>query len=154
MQVLFFVILRYLTKDPPVMAEAARKIFTDAKMGKTALLIIPLTVAEVIWVLESFYGHSKTQIAETLSQFLFCEGLEVEDLDLLIEALTLYKEKNIDFADAFLAITALQKRPGIIHSFEPHLNRVDGITVLRLAEWGTLDQSIASLGRFTFSSMI
>jgi len=125
------VILRYLTKDPPVMAEAALKVFTDAKMGKVALLITPLTVAEVIWVLESFYGHSKIQIAETLTQFLFCEGLEVEDLDLLIEALTLYKEKNIDFADASLAIRALRKGPRIIYSFDQHLNRVDGITVLK-----------------------
>lgn len=123
------VILRYLTKDPPVMAEAALKIFTDAKMGKVALLITSLTIAEVVWVLESFYGHSKNQIAETLTQFLFCEGLEVEDLGLLIEALALYKEKNIDFADAFLASTALRKGPNIIYSFDQHLRRVDGITV-------------------------
>jgi predicted nucleic acid-binding protein len=127
------VILRYLTQDPPVMAEAALKIFTDAKMGKIALLITSLTVAEVIWVLESFYDHTKIQIAETLTQFLFCEGLEVEDLDLLVEALTLYKEKNIDFADAFLAIAALRKGPKIIYSFDQHLNRVDGITVLKPA---------------------
>jgi predicted nucleic acid-binding protein len=123
------VILRYLTKDPPVLAEAALKIFTDAKMGKVALLITSLTIAEVVWVLESFYGHSKNQIAETLTQFLFCEGLEVEDLGLLIEALALYNEKNIDFADAFLAITALRKGPNIIYSFDQHLKRVDGITV-------------------------
>ena len=127
------VILRYLTKDPPVMAQAALKIFTDAKMGKVALLIIPLTIAEVIWVLESFYGHSKIQVADTLNQFLFCEGLEVEDLDLLVEALTFYKEKNIDFADAFLAITALRKGPEIIYSFDPHFGRIDGITVLKPA---------------------
>jgi predicted nucleic acid-binding protein len=125
------VILRYLTKDPPVMADAALKIFTDARAGKVVLLITTLTVAEVIWVLESFYGHSKIQIAETLTQFLFCEGLEVEDGDLLVEALTLYKEKNIDFADAFLAIMSLRKGPKIIYSFDQHLNRVDGITVLK-----------------------
>lgn len=127
------VILRYLTKDPLVMAEAALKIFTDAKMGKIALVIAPLTVAEVIWVLESFYGHSKIQVAETLTHFLFCDGLEVEDLDLLVEALTIYKEKKIDFADASLAITALRKGPKIIYSFDQHLNRVDGITVLKPA---------------------
>jgi len=115
------------------MAEAALKIFTDAKMGKAVLLITPPTIAEVIWVLESFYGHSKIQIAETLTQFLFCEGLDVEDLDLLVEALTLYKEKNMDFADAFLAITALRKGPEIIYSFDPHLSCIDGITVLKPA---------------------
>jgi len=121
------VILRYLTKDPPVMAEAALKTFTDAQNGKVSLLIIPIVVAEVVWVLESFYGYSKNQISETMNQFLLCKGLEVEDLDLLIETLALYCEKNLDFADALLATTALRKGPNIIYSFDHHLNRVEGV---------------------------
>jgi predicted nucleic acid-binding protein len=125
------VILRYLTKDPPEMAEAALKTFMDAKNGKVFLLVTNLTVAEVVWVLESFYRYSKNQIAETLTEFFLCDGLEVESLDLLIEALVLYQKKNLDFADAFLAVTALKKGTPTIYSFDAHLNRVDGITVLK-----------------------
>ena len=125
------VILRYLTKDPPEMAEAAMKTFVDAKNGKVSLLVANLTVAEVVWVLESFYKYSKNQIAETLTEFLMCDGLEVETLDFLIEALVVYQEKNLDFADAFLAVCALQKGTPTIYSFDVHLNRVDGITVLK-----------------------
>ena len=124
------VILRYLTKDPPEMAEAALKTFTDAKNGKLLLLIIPIVVAEVVWVLESFYGFSKDKISETMTQFLLCDGLEVDSLDLLIETLALYREKNLDLADALLATTALRKGPQIIYSFDHHLNRVNGITRL------------------------
>jgi predicted nucleic acid-binding protein len=125
------VILRYLTKDPPEMAEAALKTFRDAKNGKVFLLVTNLTVAEVVWVLESFYRYSKNQIAETLTEFLLCDGLEMESLDLLIEALVLYQEKNLDFADAFLVVTALKRGTPTIYSFDAHLNRVDGITVLK-----------------------
>ncbi len=125
------VILRYLTKDPVEMAEAALKTFTNAENGKVFLLVTNLTVAEVVWVLESFYRYSKNQIAETLTEFLLCDGLEVESLDFLIEALTLYQEKNLDFADAFLAVTALRKGTPTIYSFDAHLKRVDGITVLK-----------------------
>jgi len=121
------VILRYLTKDPPAMAEAALKIFNDATSGKISLLIIPITVAEVVWVLESFYEYSKQQIAETMTQFLICGGLEVESLDLLMGALSLYHEKNLDFADAILALTALRNGPKVIYSFDRDLDRVDGI---------------------------
>jgi predicted nucleic acid-binding protein len=121
------VILRYLTRDPPAMAEAALKIFNEARSGKISLSIIPITVAEVVWTLESFYGYSKQQIADTMTQFLLCEGLEVEGLDLLIGALTLFSEKNLNFADAILAITALRKGPKIIYSLDHHLNRVDGL---------------------------
>lgn len=124
------VVLRYLTKDPPKMAEAALRIFDDAKNGKISLLLVPLTVAEVVWVLESFYDHSKAEIAETIAQFLLCDGLEVEGLDLLMEALKLYEGKNLDFADAFLAAIALQKGPQAIYSFDRHFNRVPGISRL------------------------
>jgi predicted nucleic acid-binding protein len=37
----------------------------------------------------------------------------------------------LDFADAFLAVTALRKGTPTIYSFDAHLNRVDGITVLK-----------------------
>ena len=122
------VILRYLTKDPPKMAEAALSTLDDAQKGKISLLLTPLTVAEVVWVLESFHGHGKTRISEIMGQFLFCEGLEVEDLDLIIEALTLYQAKNLDFADAFLTATALRKGPQAIYSFDRDFDRVPGIT--------------------------
>jgi predicted nucleic acid-binding protein len=121
------VILRYLTKEPPAMAEAARKIFDEAISGKISLSIIPITIAEVVWVLESFYEYSKQQIAETMTQFLMCEGLEVESLDLLIGALNLYQEKNLDFADAVLPTTALRRGPKMVYSFDRHLDRVDGL---------------------------
>jgi predicted nucleic acid-binding protein len=121
------VILRYITKDPPPMAEAARKVFSEAQTGRVGLKIIPLIVAEVVWVLESFYDYSKTQIAETLIQLLLCDGLEVEQLSLLIEALTLYQKKNLDFADALLGVTALQQGPPSVYSFDQHLDRIDGV---------------------------
>ena len=121
------VILRYLTKAPPAMAEASLNIFNEARNGKISLLIIPITVAETVWVLESFYGYSKQQIAETMTQFLMCEGLVVESLDLLIGSLSLYHEKNLDFADAVLAVTALRNGPKMVYSFYRHLNRVDGL---------------------------
>ena len=125
------IILRYLTKDPPELAEAVFKTFTSAQEGTVILIITSLTTAEVVWVLESYYGYSKSQVAETLTEFMLCDGLEVEDLDFLIEALAMYHTKNLDFADAFLAVTALRKGPQAVYSFDRHFNRVDGLTVLR-----------------------
>jgi predicted nucleic acid-binding protein len=124
------VVLRYLTKDPPRMAEAALRTLEDAQKGKILLILTPLTVAEIVWVLESFYDHSKAKIAETIGQFLFCDGLEVEDLDLLVEALSLYQGKNLDFADAFLAAVALRRGPQAVYSFDQHFNRIPGVTRL------------------------
>jgi len=90
--------------------------------------LAPITVAEVVWVLESFYGYSKSQISETITQFLRSDGIEVFDLDLLIQALSLYHENNIDFADALLALFALSQDVNIVYSFDNHFGRIPGIT--------------------------
>jgi predicted nucleic-acid-binding protein len=123
------VILRFLTQDPPAMADRARKLIKEAIQGQFTLIITSLTVAEVVWVLESYYGHPKKRISENLSQFLLCDGIEVENQGLIIEALSIYYDKNIDFADAVFGVQALKKGPPIVYSFDQHLNRIPGLTI-------------------------
>jgi uncharacterized protein len=125
------VILRYFTQDPPDLAEAARKTFSAAQEGLVVLVLAPITVAEVVWVLESFYGYSKSQISETITQFLRSDGLEVFDRELMIQALGVYREKNIDFADALLAQFALNQGTSLIYSFDNHLSRIPGIMKMK-----------------------
>jgi predicted nucleic-acid-binding protein len=124
------VVLRYLTKDPPAMAEASFKLFRAAQKGKISLRLISLTIAEVVWVLESFYGYSKDKITETLTQFLVSDGLSVENLDFIMEALALYQKRNLDFADAFLSAVSLQDDHPVIYSFDRDFDRITGITRL------------------------
>jgi predicted nucleic acid-binding protein len=128
------VILRYLTKDPPDMAEASLQTFSAAQGGQIRLILTPITVAEVVWVLESFYDYPKDQIATTITHFLHSEGLEVMNLDMLLQALSLYHEKNIDFADALLAASALRLGPNFIYSFDRHFGRIPGIKRLEPGE--------------------
>ena len=125
------VILRYFTQDPPDLAEAARKTFSAAQEGLVVLVLAPITVAEVVWVLESFYGYSKSQISETITQFLRSDRLEVIDRELMIEALGLYREKNIDFADALLVQFALNQGTSLIYSFDNHFSRIPGIMKMK-----------------------
>jgi predicted nucleic-acid-binding protein len=121
------IILRFITKDPPDMADASRNLFKKAETGEFGLIILTITVAEVVWVLESFYDYPKTKIAETIGAFLRCDGLQVEQADLIQEALSLYHKENLDFADALMASTALRKGPLSIFSFDRQFNRVEGI---------------------------
>jgi predicted nucleic acid-binding protein len=51
-------------------------------------------------------------------------------LDLLVEALSLYQGKNLDFADAFLAAVALRRGPQAVYSFDQDFNRIPGVTRL------------------------
>ena len=56
------VILRFLTKDPPEMAERSARLMAQAERGEVSLYVSLLVLAEVIWVLMSFYRYSLTPL--------------------------------------------------------------------------------------------
>jgi predicted nucleic acid-binding protein len=107
------VVLRFLTGDPPEMAAKALELMSRAEKGDIGLRVSHLVVAEIVWVLSSFYKYDKSQIAETLISFLGADGIFAENLTLLIQALQDMAEKNVDFVDAYLAALARAQEESI-----------------------------------------
>ena len=121
------IILRLITGDPPEMAECAARLFQQADEGKLRLIVESVVLAETVWTLSSFYGFAPSDIAPILSTLLVSDGIESRDKLLLLQALVLYQEKNIDFADALLAAAMLNSGIRQVYSFDAHLDRVEGI---------------------------
>lgn len=121
------VIVRYLTDDPPDMAKQALVLFAVAQRGGVRLLVTTVTLAEVVWTLASFYQFDRGRIAEKLTALVTATGLEMEDRDEATLALSLYAEKNVNFADALLAARSLLVGPTEIYSFDRHFDRLTGI---------------------------
>ena len=102
------VILRFLTKDPPEMAERSARLMAKAERGEVSLYMSPLVLAEVIWVLKSFYRFSMTAIAHVIISLVSAPGIEVDNRELIIRAVELARDRNVDFADAYLALQAAE----------------------------------------------
>jgi predicted nucleic-acid-binding protein len=100
------VILRFLTKDPPEMAERSARLMAEAERGEVSLYITPLVLAEVISVLESFYRYSMTAITHVIISLVSAPGIDVDNRELIIRAVELARDRNVDFADANLALQA------------------------------------------------
>ena len=49
-------IVRYLVQDHPRHAETAGKLFQACDRGDVVLEVLPVVLAECVFVLESFYG--------------------------------------------------------------------------------------------------
>ena len=60
------VIVRFLVRDDEKQAEAARRRFKQAEGNRERLFVPLLVVLETIWVLESAYGKSRTEILDAL----------------------------------------------------------------------------------------
>jgi len=100
------VILRFLTKDPQDLAERSARLMAKAEKGKVSLYISPLVLAEIIWVLKSFYRYSMTDIAHAIIPLVSAPGIEVDGRELIIRAIELSRDQNVDFVDAYLALQA------------------------------------------------
>jgi predicted nucleic acid-binding protein len=102
------VVLRFLTGEPEELARPAAELMRRAETGEFLLVLSPLVVAEIVWVLKSFYRHSYRDIAGAVVPLLSADGVEVEEREILIRAIELARDKNVDFADAVLALEAVR----------------------------------------------
>lgn len=120
------VILRYLLKDNEEFYAKAYEIMKKADSRELKLLVSPLTIAEVVWTLESFYKISKDQISDTLNTFICSEAVEAEERDTLILSLNSYRENNVDFIDAYIAAHAINSGNKKVFTFDKkHFSRLN-----------------------------
>lgn len=124
------VILRFLVGDPPRLAKRARSLFEAVERGDVRLFIDELVLAEVAWVLRSFYHFDAARIAAVLQTLVAHEGLEVIDRASLLEALTYFADRNVDFVDALLAVRLDRRGVSEIYSFDADFDRLPGVTRL------------------------
>jgi predicted nucleic acid-binding protein len=114
------VLVRHLTGDPPEQAERATRFLADAD----ELLLPDLILAEVAYVLESYYEAPRTQVATSLRAILAFPPIRVLDAELLQRAVEVYDVDRLDFADAYLVASAERTGIGVIASFDRSIDRV------------------------------
>lgn len=114
------VLVRHLTGDPP--DQAARAALYLARADE--LLLPDLILAEVAYVLESFYEAPRGQVANSLRAILAFPAIRVLDAELLQRAVEVYDVDRIDFADAYLMASAERTGIGAIASFDRSIDRV------------------------------
>jgi predicted nucleic acid-binding protein len=119
------VLVRHLTGDPPEQAERATRYLR----ATDELLLPDLILAEVAYVLESFYETPRAQVAGTLRAVLAFPAIRVIDRDLLQRAIEVYDLLRLDFADAYLVASAERTGIGVVASFDRGIDRA--VTIRR-----------------------
>lgn len=114
------VLVRHLTGDPAEMAVRA----TAYLRTETELLLADLVVAETVYVLESFYGTPRTQVAEAVRSLLALGSVVSVDSVLLLRAIEIYEVERLDFAEAYLVACAESTGINKVASFDRTIDRV------------------------------
>jgi predicted nucleic acid-binding protein len=117
------ILVRHLTGDPPAQARRA----TEFLRGSHELILTDLVLAEMVYVLESFYGVPRSEIAGMARALLALPAIVAGDHELLLRAVELYEVVRLDFAEAYLVAVAELSDVKRVASFDRQIDRVKSV---------------------------
>lgn len=94
--------------------------------GKEKLILTDVAIAEIVWVLSSYYKESKEDICEMLFSLLE-EPIFIVNKRLITQAVSFYREYSVDYIDAYLAAAALENDSSGVLSFDKSIDKIKEI---------------------------
>ena len=126
-------LIRYLVNDDSRKAQIVDTLLKKAGKGDVQVLLPSIVIAELVWVLESFYRMETAEIAELVDSILNTPGLTVSDDSIVRSALKRYRTKGVDLVDAWIAAFAQEKGASEIHTCDKkHFKSIDDVVVVQL----------------------
>ena len=104
------ILVRFIVEDDQSKYNSFRNIVNKVDDGEISLIVPTIVIAECCWLLKSFYKFEKQLITEHLMSVLEVTNIDPEE-EFVIEALTLFADKNVDFADALLSVKSRKNTP-------------------------------------------
>jgi len=95
-------ILRYLTNDVVEQAGKVENYLLKAEKGEIKLEVRTEVIIEVIFHLVNWYKLPKAEACDKIIAFISPDWMNVPSKSAALEALQLYRTKNIDFVDLLL----------------------------------------------------
>ena len=121
-------IVRHLVQDHERHAKLASKLFAACDRGDIVLVILPVVLAECVFVLESFYKQPRANIAQALKCLIGSPGIELGDLPIYLDALTRYARTQLHIVDCMIAATAASQ--GIpVATFDQDFKKLHDVVV-------------------------
>ena len=99
-------IVRYLVQDHEKHANAAGRLFDACDRGDLVIVVLPVVLVECVFLLDSFYGHARGDIASALSRLISSPGVEISGAAIHLDALDRYQKTKVHFVDCLIAATA------------------------------------------------
>jgi predicted nucleic acid-binding protein len=116
------VIIRFVTNDDEGKAGRVEKMLKSKKK----IELLDVTVAEIYWVLRSYYEFRKAKIVEVLRSLVGYKKVKC-NREVLSECLKILEETNTSFVDAYVAAWAKTKDDGKVMSFDKGFDKLEGI---------------------------
>ena len=123
-------VLRLLVKDDPAKARAVERLLKESKDKNIALYLLPVTILEIVWVMEKVYRLSRKGIRELVEAILNTPELKCPLEQVFRQALIAYETQNIKFADAVMGYWGLNEGLSTVYTYdEKDFKKIPGLQV-------------------------
>ncbi|MEW6110010.1 MAG: type II toxin-antitoxin system VapC family toxin [Nitrospirota bacterium] len=123
------VFLRFFVRDAESFYQKAKELFEKAERGKAKLETSDIVIAEIVWVLESYYDFSKAEIKEVVDTILESRNIKVSNHARVKDAISRYASGRMDFIDAYNIAYIKSKELKKVATFDiKHFKNVEGVT--------------------------
>lgn len=95
------IFLRYFLKENELVFRRLEKLFSEIISGNIIGVANAMIIVEVVWVLSRSYKWNKEKICDNIEFILITPNIRFKDKAILVNAVNVYKEKNIGFIDAY-----------------------------------------------------
>ncbi len=126
------VLVRFLLRDDIIQAEQARAAIDWAVKNGTTVIVSLLTILETEWVLRSCAKLEKNKIVTVFRMLLEVRELQIEQEEVLEEALYLYENSKADFADCLLSARYSRLGCSAMLTFDQKASQLAGNKLLPL----------------------
>jgi predicted nucleic-acid-binding protein len=120
------VLVRFLVRDDEAQFERARRLIRHEAASGEPVLIGLLVMLETEWVLRSRYDLSKAEILTVFSGLLESMEISFEDESSLEQALFLWKDSNVQFADCLIGTRNMALSSRGTATFDTKALRISG----------------------------
>jgi predicted nucleic-acid-binding protein len=99
------VLIRYFVRDDPGQTRIATELIFGLSVDEPGWIAIPVLV-ETVWTLRRTYRLERPEIAAILERMLASRELLMEQRELALQALAVFRSTRADFADCLIAASA------------------------------------------------
>lgn len=121
------IFLRVLIKEDEKSFQECFRLLNLAQNKKITAYTSDLVLAEINWVLESFYKFNKSQVVSALEGIVNLKGLTIKSATNPLTAVDLYNQNNVKFVDAVIASDKIFRLNAVIISYDRDFDKLNVI---------------------------
>ena len=123
------VLIRFLTGDDPDKQAAAATLLQSVASGQVMISAPDTVIADAVYVLSSprLYHLPRAQVEALLTPLVRLRGFRVQQKRLVLRALQLYGQTNLDFGDTMIAAAVEQHGSGVLYSYDRGFDQLPSI---------------------------